>query len=156
MTSTGFTGVPTGQYAGFWRRLLAEIVDLILLLLVTAPLLTMIYGVGYWTEDQADIWSTLVRGPADFVISWILPAVLVIGFWHFKQATPGKMLVSARIVDAGTGGAPSLGQYVIRYLGYILSMIPCGLGYIWIAFDPRKQGWHDKLARTVVVVKQDR
>jgi uncharacterized RDD family membrane protein YckC len=85
------------------------------------------------------------------LISWVLPAVLVIWFWRARQATPGKMVFSARIVDATTGAPPSFGQSVGRYLGYFVSTIPFGLGLLWVAFDPRKQGWHDKLAGTVVV-----
>lgn len=78
-------------------------------------------------------------------------AILIVGFWIYKQATPGKMAISARIVDARTGGRPSAGRFVIRYLGYFVSMLPLFLGIIWVAFDRRKQGWHDKLARTVVI-----
>jgi len=39
----------------------------------------------------------------------------------------------------------------MRYLGYIVSVIPCYIGLIWAAFDPKKQGWHDKIANSVVV-----
>ena len=77
--------------------------------------------------------------------------ILVILFWAKKQATPGKMAVSARIVDAETGGKPSKKQCVGRYFAYFLSAIPLGLGFLWVAFDPKKQAWHDKLAGTVVV-----
>jgi len=75
----------------------------------------------------------------------------VITFWLMKQATPGKMAVSARIVDAATGNPASTGQLIGRYFGYFVSFIPLGLGILWVAFDKRKQGWHDKLAGTVVV-----
>jgi uncharacterized RDD family membrane protein YckC len=61
------------------------------------------------------------------------------------------MAISARIVDARTGAPASTRQLVIRYLGYYVSTIPLGLGLLWVAFDPRKQGWHDKMAGTVVV-----
>jgi uncharacterized RDD family membrane protein YckC len=61
------------------------------------------------------------------------------------------MAISARIVDAKTGARPTTGQLVVRYLGYYVAMIPLFAGIIWVAFDPRKQGWHDKLAGTVVV-----
>jgi uncharacterized RDD family membrane protein YckC len=61
------------------------------------------------------------------------------------------MAIGARIVDAKTGGKPATSQLVIRYLGYYVSTIPLFLGLIWVGFDPRKQGWHDKLAGTVVV-----
>lgn len=81
----------------------------------------------------------------------MFPALAVIAFWVYRQATPGKMAISARIVDAETGEAASTGQLVGRYLGYFLAGIPLGLGILWVAFDKRKQGWHDKLAGTVVI-----
>ena len=71
-------------------------------------------------------------------------------FWLKKQATPGKMAVSAKVVDA-TGNAMSVGQSIGRYFAYIVSIIPLGLGFIWVAFDSKKQGWHDKLVGTVVI-----
>jgi len=80
-----------------------------------------------------------------------LPAIAVVLFWIYRQATPGKIAISARIVDARTGGKPSTKQLVVRYLGYYVSTVPLMLGILWVAFDPRKQGWHDKLAGTVVV-----
>jgi len=81
----------------------------------------------------------------------VFPAVAIILFWVARSATPGKMLIRARIVDARTGGKPTTGQLIGRYLGYYVSTLPLFLGFIWIALDKRKQGWHDKLARTVVV-----
>jgi uncharacterized RDD family membrane protein YckC len=93
---------------------------------------------------HTNLWDSLVL------------AVAIVAFWVVKNATPGKMVIRAKIVDAKTGGAPSLSQYVIRYLGYYLSMIPLFLGFLWVAFDPKKQGWHDKLAGTVVVRPKQR
>lgn len=61
------------------------------------------------------------------------------------------MAVSAKIVDAATGQAPTTAQFVGRYFAYFVSLLPLGLGYLWVAFDGKKQGWHDKLAGTVVV-----
>lgn len=137
------------QYAGFWIRVVASLVDGIIFAIITLPLLVAIYGWDYFDPDI----SGWIAGPADVMINWVFPAVVVILFWIWKQATPGKMVFSARIVDAKTGGKPSTGQYIGRYFGYILSTIPLCLGYIWVAFDARKQGWHDKLAGTVVVRK---
>jgi uncharacterized RDD family membrane protein YckC len=81
----------------------------------------------------------------------VAPAVATVLFWMYRQATPGKMALGLRVVDATTGRPASTGQLVGRYLGYYVSMIPLLLGLLWVAFDPRKQGWHDKLAHTVVV-----
>jgi hypothetical protein len=61
------------------------------------------------------------------------------------------MAIHARIVDARTLGRPSLGQLIGRYAGYTVSVLPLGFGLVWVGWDPRKQGWHDKLAGTVVV-----
>lgn len=133
------------SYAGFWIRVLASLIDTVLVLMVTAPILWAIYGPAYFDSDE---WFA---GPADVLISWVLPAIAVILFWIYRQATPGKMVLRCRIVDAGTGGPPSRRQCIGRYLGYFVSTIPLGLGLLWVAVDDRKQGWHDKLAGTVVI-----
>ena len=138
------------EYVGFWPRVGASIIDTILLATIIAPILHAVYGPDYWTD------SRLLQGPLDFLLNYALPAVAVILFWIAKQATPGKMLIGAKVVDARTGDKPSTRQFVIRYLGYYVSTIGLLLGFIWVAFDQRKQGWHDKLAGTVVVRSRQR
>lgn len=133
------------EYVGFWARVGATIVDTILIMIICAPLLTKIYGPGYWLEGE------FIEGPADFLLSWVFPAVAIILFWMYRQATPGKMVIGAKVVDAHTFGPASTGQLIGRYLGYFLSTFPLFLGLIWVAFDDRKQGWHDKLAGTLVI-----
>ena len=133
------------EYVGFWKRVVATIVDTIAMLLITSPILLAVYGWGYWQS------SKFIQGPVDLLVTWILPTALIIWLWSRFGATPGKMLLGARIVDAETGGPPTTGQLLGRYAGYFLSMIPFFLGCIWVAFDARKQGWHDKLAGTVVI-----
>lgn len=138
------------EYAGFWIRVGAAVIDTLLLMAITFPLLISIYGWEYFDSES------LISGPADFVISWALPAVGAIWFWTQKQATPGKMALSLRVVDADSGAALSVGQSIGRYLAYFVSVIPLGLGLIWVGFDRRKQGWHDKLAHSVVVRTKER
>jgi len=133
------------DYAGFWIRVAASIIDSIILVLVTSPILYSIYGKEYFKSEG------LVAGYWDIIIKWIFPAVAVIVFWIYKSATPGKMILGIKIVDMNTGNPPSPTQSVVRYLGYYVSMIPLMLGIIWVAFDEKKQGWHDKLAGTVVI-----
>ena len=135
----------TFEYVGFWPRFGASIIDTILSLIICLPLVHMVYGSEYWTSMD------FIQGPADFLITWVGPAVAVILFWMYRQATPGKMVIHAKIVDAKTGGKPSTGQLIGRYLAYYVSTIPLLLGFIWVAFDARKQGWHDKLAGTLVI-----
>lgn len=78
-------------------------------------------------------------------------AALFLLCWIKLSTTPGKMLLSLKIVDATTHAPMTARQSIIRSLGYLVSMIPLGLGFVWAAFDGRKQGWHDKLAHTVVI-----
>jgi uncharacterized RDD family membrane protein YckC len=139
-------------YAGFWRRSIASVADTVLFLAICIPLLRFFYRLDYWTPKRGPVGSFLgISDPLEFFLTWVFPAVLYIGCWMKWQATPGKMAMKVRIVDARTGLPPTLGQCVGRYLGYYLSSIPLLLGFLWIAFDARKQGWHDKLAGTVVV-----
>ena len=134
------------QYAGFWVRTGAEMVDNLLVLVIVAPLLIAFYGWDYYLANES-----FITGPADFLLNYIFPLVVSVVCWVKWQATPGKMLVSLKVVDARTGNSLSIRQAIGRYLAYFLSLIPLGLGFIWIAFDSKKQGWHDKLAGTVVI-----
>jgi uncharacterized RDD family membrane protein YckC len=138
------------EYVGFWARVLATLIDTVLVLCVTLPLVIAVYGRSYFDASASGV---IVR-PADFIISWVLPAVAIVLFWFFRQATPGKMAISAQVVDARTGGRLSVGQSIVRYLGYFVSTIPFCLGLLWVAFDPKKQAWHDKIAGTVVIRKR--
>ncbi|PUA20382.1 RDD family protein [Glaciimonas sp. PCH181] len=133
------------EYVGFWLRVWASIIDTVLVMMVIFPVMFAIYG----SDEMAS--GVTFTGSTNILFSYILPAVAVIAFWTTKHATPGKMAIGATIVDAKTGGSPSFKQHFIRYLGYFISTIPFCLGLIWVGIDKRKQGWHDKLAGTVVV-----
>jgi uncharacterized RDD family membrane protein YckC len=144
-------GGRTPAYVGFWARAFATLIDILILLAVSVPLILAIYGREYFALAAGGGFA----GVWDFVIQVVMPAIAVILFWRFRGATPGKMLISARIVDARTGGPPGTGQLVGRYFAYIVSTLPLLIGFLWIAFDRRKQGFHDKLAGTVVVKDDD-
>ena len=133
------------KYVGFWKRTVAGLVDTFLILLVIFPILIWVYGIEYLNNEH------LEKGSFDFIINYVFPTIAVILLWRYYQATPGKMIFKATIVDAKTGGKPSLRQLIIRYLGYIISTTPLCLGFFWIAFDKKKQSFHDKLANTVVI-----
>lgn len=116
-----------------------------MLLVVIVPAVLAIYGEAYLLD------SSIFKGPADFALQIIFPAIVVLVFWLYRNATPGKMAIHARIVDATTLGEPTRKQLIVRYLGYYVSIFTFFLGFVWIAFDAKKQGFHDKLARTVVI-----
>ena len=163
------------QYVGFWKRVFASIIDTLILVVVIGLIAVAVYGMQYVrlsSEGKTLMFDLLVQG--------LLPALAVIVFWRYRGATPGKMLISAKIVDAETFGTPSTGKLIGRYFAYLVSMLPSIVvsvaiiamatllgredlklwlaitpllmwGFFWIAFDKRKQGWHDKLAGTVVI-----
>lgn len=148
------------KYAGFWIRVWASLIDA----LCFVPILLVIYGTYnyvyldiYVSDDYLYFLSSsedFIAEPWESLIAHVLSFVIVILFWVYYQATPGKMLIRAKIVDAKTGQRPTTWQFVGRYLAYIPSALVFCLGFIWVAFDERKQGWHDKLAGTVVIRKK--
>ena len=157
------------EYVGFWARFGAFVIDSLLVMVILVPVLGWLLGAAGLHSPQAAgdlsdlleqmsahptqslLTSTFSASPADFLLNWVFPAIAIVLFWIYRQATPGKMAIGARIVDAKTGGPLSTRQSIVRYLGYFVATIPFFLGLLWVAFDPRKQGWHDKLAGTVVV-----
>ena len=69
--------------------------------------------------------------------------------------TVGKRLMSIRVIDFQTGGPIGFGKGFIRYIGRLISGFVCLLGYLWAIWDEQRQGWHDKIAGTVVVPVAD-
>jgi uncharacterized RDD family membrane protein YckC len=129
-------------YVGFWQRLAAFLIDCLVVFVVYGPLVVMAFGSEYFSLEMPRYWDAATG---------LVIAVGTLLFWRYQGATPGKIAVSAKIVDAETGGPPTTGRLVMRFLGYIVSALPLCLGFVWIALDRRKQGWHDKIAGTVVI-----
>ncbi|MDO3380850.1 RDD family protein [Gilvimarinus algae] len=136
---------PTPVYVGFWLRFLAFLVDSVVVLPIVVAIIIGLY------QHSGNWLSMLMAGAENFWVNYGIPAAFTLLFWLIKSATPGKMVASAIIVDADTLQKPEPWQLIVRYLGYYISAIFLCLGFVWIALDSRKQGWHDKLARTVVI-----
>lgn len=132
------------EYVGFWVRLAATLVDLLGVMFIVVPVTVGLLGDG-WAYAQ---------GSAAFFINWVVPGAAFVSFWVFKGATPGKMLFKAEVVDAQTRATPDFWQALTRYVGFFVSVTPLLLGFVWVAFDARKQAWHDKMARTVVIYRR--
>lgn len=158
------------EYGGFWIRVLASLIDTVWLLIAMYLIAMTFFGdqvsimLEYYTHlaetgsvmdehMEHELVAQLQGSPSGAVLNYLVPAILFIGLWMYISTTPGKALFKLIIVDAKTGGKPSIGQWVVRYLGYFVCMYLAGLGFMWVGFDKRKQGWHDKMGRTVVVYK---
>jgi uncharacterized RDD family membrane protein YckC len=143
------SGAHALEYAGFWRRLAASIIDSILLSLAIR-LLFPFQGssFNFWNMDAAWYFVPLVA-ISNFVSTAITIAYSVV-FWAWRGQTPGKMILNIKVLRSD-GSNISPGYALLRYLGYIVCGIMLGIGFLWIAFDSRKQGIHDKIADTVVV-----
>ncbi|HKI63538.1 MAG TPA: RDD family protein [Burkholderiales bacterium] len=160
----------TVEYVGFWRRFLAFVIDSLIVLVVLVPLAYFAHKASDWARlgeymqhameqaaagERPDVVGSVsalgFSGPLDVLIQIVLPIAALFLFWKFRSATPGKMAVGAKIVDAKSGKEPTNWQLFIRFIGYFISIVPLGLGFLWIAFDRKKRGWHDLIAGTVVV-----
>lgn len=131
------------EYAGFWIRFLAYIIDNLVfgvIGLVVSFVLSLV-GLYDW-EAELNTFD---------MIWWIVIVVVSIVMWVKYAGTPGKRLLRLKILDADTGEPLSAGKAILRYVGYIPAYLVLCIGVIWVAFDQRKQGWHDKMANSVVV-----
>lgn len=135
------TQTPGMHYAGFWIRLVAVLVDSIILAIIGR----LLFGPQTVDFNGGGINT---HGGGRFVLS----VVFMVGFWIWQSATPGKMLLGLKIVQED-GSKLTWQKALLRYVGYMLSSVVFCLGFIWIGFDKRKQGWHDKIAKTFVVKK---
>jgi len=138
------------RYAGFWIRFAAAVIDIILLLAIQAGI-EMGFGNPANPLGQSQPNTTgWVVPQFVFFIANILYDVL---FWvNYGGATPGKKLMGIKVIQ--TNGKPlTYPVAIIRWFAQYISLVPLGLGYFWVAFDKKKQGWHDKIASTLVVRK---
>ncbi|MBL0318882.1 MAG: RDD family protein [Alphaproteobacteria bacterium] len=147
-------------YASALIRLLATFIDLILSCIIIVPLFAIFNKMMFGDMSSYEIANRIVTHKdqiifGKFITSYILQSLFLLAliflFWISKNATPGKTLFKLKIVDAETLAEPSKKQYVIRLMGYMLATLPLGLGFIWIVFSSKGQGWHDIISHTVVI-----
>jgi uncharacterized RDD family membrane protein YckC len=150
------------KYAGFWRRLGAYTVDGIIIFftfIVLSIIASLAFFSGAISGNSKDFIADLAD-PARFssvkIFIWIFFISLYIAYFTYFHGTTGrtlgKMFFGLQVVSAD--GTPiSFGIAFLRAVGYLVSGI-FYLGFIWAAFDKRKQGWHDKIAGTVVIIRE--
>ena len=130
---------------------MAFFIDTLIVWVLLAPLFIAVYGGEYFDlQLRGEAPGTGLDAAANVVL-----AVLTVVLWRWFGATPGKMAIPAKIVDARTGGPASTLRLVVRFFAYLASIIPFFLGFVWIAIDRRKQAWHDKIAGTLVIYDDD-
>ncbi len=143
---------PGLQYAGFWIRFASYLIDVIPIAIV-GGILNVSLGTGY--RCQFDVHGAYSCGTGTGSVgSWL--GFLVLGVywvltWSLMGASLGQKALGLRVVNAVNGERIDIGKALLRYLGFVVSMIALFIGLIWAGFDPRKQGWHDKIAGTYVV-----
>ena len=166
MISEGRTGpneTLVGHYAGLTSRLLAFILDTIIVsgiilstswFIATTWRLLQLEPIFRQLDQRSTILANLsmaITSPLFYsLITVLFIASYYIFFWTIAGQTPGKGIMGLRILSR-RGKKLKLSHAILRYIGYYLSIIPFGMGILWILVDDRRLAWHDKLAGTCVV-----
>lgn len=139
------------SYAGFWKRVAAQIIDAIILNIVGTILGLIITGSSMYSIRGGGIAAGRVAGfeVVFVVIGWLYYTLLESSA---RQATVGKMALGIVVTDL-QGKRISFGRANARFWGKIVSVVIIYVGFIMVAFTEKKQGLHDKMAETLVVNK---
>jgi uncharacterized RDD family membrane protein YckC len=168
-------------YAGFCIRTGASIIDGILFSMIVIPIMIMVYGldqvlIEYGLNLNQELYSEeFFLGSVDFLLNIILPILGTVFFWVHKSATPGKIILGLKVVDEETGNKLTVKQSFKRYFSFLIYVFPIFIvlipsvnenqmdiasatsfiiiliGIIFLVWNKKKQGLHDKLAKTVVI-----
>ena len=153
------------KFAGFWRRLVAFMIDstmVTIIFVVLCVIAGLAFFFGAMSTNNSALLNDLVK-PKGFssVVFLILGFYIAINIGYFTYfngttgRTPGKMLLGLQVYCAD-GTEVSFGIAFLRAVGYLVSslLLTIPIGFIWAGFDKKKQAWHDKIAGTVVVIKE--
>jgi uncharacterized RDD family membrane protein YckC len=134
---------------GFGHRLAAFLLDALIVGVFSLVLGVIVGLIGFlvqWlTPGQLEHMERVI-----VICGIIFSLAYYIVAWTRSGQTVAKVALGIKVVGPD-GQPPSGGQAVLRYLGYLVSSILVSLGFIWILFDRKRQGWHDKIAQTYVV-----
>jgi len=159
--AVAYSAVPISRYGGFWIRLLAHLIDHVILGAIAAPLffiliLPAILRVINEAERNREpspelivaiVSSVLVYIILAFVGQWLYEALLTSSSW---QGTVGKRVLQLKVTDE-LGNRIGFGRATGRFFAKILSSMFCCVGFIMVGLTDRKRGLHDMLAGTVVM-----
>jgi len=149
---TAYTGTAASasaaEYAGFWRRFGAYILDVIVLN-VAGLIIGFIIGLAFASAGADESTVMGISSVIIIILAWLYFAI---SESSSKQATLGKLALGVVVTD-GTGNRVSFGRATGRFVAKIISGLILCIGYLMIAFTERKQGLHDMIADTLVVLK---
>ncbi len=124
---------------GFGPRFIAYLIDIVILSVINY-VVGLIFG--------------LAQDPTIALLGSLVTLIISIGyfvyFWTSTGQTVGNMIMKIKVVSTD-GSKLTITKAILRYIGYIISGVVILLGFIWVLFDPDKQGWMDKIAGTYVV-----
>jgi uncharacterized RDD family membrane protein YckC len=146
------------QYAGFWRRVWASLIDSIVLSIIVTPL-GLLLGLPVFGLHMVDFENmdpeALRNAIARVVFANLLH--LIAGWIYFslmqsstRQASLGQMALGMKVTDLN-GGRISLSRASSRYFAALISVITLGIGFLMVAFTEKKQALHDMICGTLVV-----
>lgn len=142
-------GVKTGKYAGPLTRLLAVMLDSVIITfgftLFVAGLVFLIrlFSPEYEIPESGGIWYGISLTVFAFLYLWLSYTVF--------GKTIGKMILGVRVVSADGHVVLKARQTFIRVITYPLSFVILGIGLLGVVFNPHRQAWHDRFAKTAVV-----
>ncbi len=153
-----------GYYAGFVSRLLAFVIDVVMVTLIVLIFNSAVAIVlGFFNIDVAALvqsdnsFTTIAALIFVFGNMLVVMSVWVFYFivaWTLVGQTIGKRILGLRVVSVD-GNLITFKQAVFRYAGYWLSAMPLFLGFLWVLVDDERRSWHDKIARTCVIYSWD-
>jgi uncharacterized RDD family membrane protein YckC len=144
---------PGIRYSGRAARFVAYLIDGFVISLIAGIPYTfgLTLTVGGGTSEDGGAGAMVIIGVVLLLVALLLGVGYKPWMWSRGGQTVGFKVMHLRVVRAHDGGPLSGGQAIGRLFGYIVSAFVFYLGFIWILFDEKRQGWHDKLANTVVI-----
>jgi uncharacterized RDD family membrane protein YckC len=142
------------MYAGFLSRFMAFMLDVVLLLTIAGVIRLTIRALwdffGNILPFLNVVEGSLALNGIGIVFTAALQVVYFVFFWTAIGQTPGMTLMGLEVMRHD-GTRPTVVSSLIRYVGYWVSAIPLGLGFLWVLIDRQRQCWHDKMSGTFVV-----
>ena len=146
-TGPGYAPQQQREWAGFWIRFAAGLIDGIILAVPGFIISLVLSDTGRLGFGYAPGVDPLV---------FLVQTLMGLAYYAYQEGSPsgqtiGKKLCGIRVIDVDTGASIGVGRAAGRYLGSLISGYACGLGYFWMLWDDQRQTWHDKMVRSNVV-----